>query len=455
MPSYTVVVKDTSPILSYRGTWLAGSSRDGLADQYLQSTFTLTETSGDTMSMQFFGSAVTIIGAKRGNHGNYQVQVDTAIYPPATGASNQELFNQTLFSASLATGLHNLTLTNSESKFFDVDYVSFDTSIGTPSEELIVNTFHATHPSFVYSPSSAWAEPGVVGAFTGSSGRATADPSASAAFTFQGKGHSALNWNPPLILQLPQVDQGPVFPLSAQKTFRKPRELLFYTGNLGRGTHTLRIGLQSGISGALVIESADVYTTPSFGGSFGTPVLSSNSSVGGTSSTLPQKIPTSAIAGLVVLGVVAVVAILGCLYLVWRLRRALKEVSKATSYTVQPNTLPSQSFVVDGGVNPQRGYSNPQIGPSTSQIGYSVTQLHPPIQPAIISQAQPFTYVSSSTATTSSASNYSSPASRVGYNDRKRRPQPSSSHNLTASTEVRSGSRVSQSLSEAAPPEYS
>ncbi|KAJ3502520.1 hypothetical protein NLJ89_g8851 [Agrocybe chaxingu] len=185
MPSYTVVVKDTSPILSYRGSWSAGSSRDGLADQYLQSTFTLTQTSGDTMSMQFFGSAVAIIGAKRGNHGNYQVQVDTALYPSATGASNQDLFNQTLFSASLGMGLHNLTLTNSESKFFDVDYVTFDTSIGTANEELIVNTFPATHPSFVYSPSSSWAEPGAVGAFTGSSGRATSDPSASATFTFQ------------------------------------------------------------------------------------------------------------------------------------------------------------------------------------------------------------------------------------------------------------------------------
>jgi len=59
------------------------------------------------MSFTFFGTSVGIYGAKRGNHGPYQVQVDNQQYPVGNGVATPDAFNQTLFSTNLQKGLHN------------------------------------------------------------------------------------------------------------------------------------------------------------------------------------------------------------------------------------------------------------------------------------------------------------------------------------------------------------
>ena len=75
------------------------------------------------MSFTFFGTSVGIYGAKRGNHGPYQVQVDNHQYPVGNGVATPDAFNQTLFSTNLQKGLHTVTLTNAANAYVDVDYV--------------------------------------------------------------------------------------------------------------------------------------------------------------------------------------------------------------------------------------------------------------------------------------------------------------------------------------------
>lgn len=76
------------------------------------------------MSFSFYGSSVTVYGAKRGNHGSYDATVDHSGSLPFNGKANPDQFNATLFTSSMNLGVHNLTITNGDDTFFDVDYVS-------------------------------------------------------------------------------------------------------------------------------------------------------------------------------------------------------------------------------------------------------------------------------------------------------------------------------------------
>ncbi|CAA7260613.1 unnamed protein product [Cyclocybe aegerita] len=187
MPSFTIYLEDTSPMLVYSEHWRAGSSgNDRFLDRYSQNSFMVTQNAGEIVNLQFYGSSVQVVGSKRSNHGNYEVQVDGG--PPLTfnGNAASEIFGENLFGGSdLGPGLHSLTLRNIGNNHSDIDYVTFQDNVGANNERLLVNTFQAAHPSFVYSPKSSWTNSTTVG--PADFGRGTSDPDASVVFTFQGK----------------------------------------------------------------------------------------------------------------------------------------------------------------------------------------------------------------------------------------------------------------------------
>lgn len=310
MPSFQAIVEDTAPFLVYSANWRAGTSADdSSADKYTQSSFTVTQAANATMSFTFFGTYVGIYGAKRGNHGPYQVQVDNQQYPIGNGVATPDAFNQTLFSTNLQNGLHTVTLTNNANTYLDVDYVSWQTSVGNDAETLIVNTYQDSHPAFSYSPTSSWGTPDFVSSFSGSTGHATTTPGAFAEFTFAGDAvglYGPVGPSGAAAFSV-QVDGGTPMNSTTNKQFYRPQQLLYYGSNLGSGIHTLKIqfGSSSGSNQALAIDYAEVYTTPSLGGSFGT--------------TLPVRVasafPIGATVGLAITSTLAFLALAAVVFL--------------------------------------------------------------------------------------------------------------------------------------------
>ncbi|CAA7260594.1 unnamed protein product [Cyclocybe aegerita] len=263
--------------------------------RYTESSFMMTDIAGSSMSFGFYGTSVTIVGAKRFNHGNYQVQVDGQSFPTSSGLSSAGLFNQTLFTTSTTLGFHEATITNLDNKFLDIDYVAYTTNIGEENEPLIINMFKDSHPSFMYLPQTSWALPESSGFFVGGCGHATRDATANATFSFQGKlinienspgidttddylGNAVALYGPvgPTSSEYTvSLDGGVPVPFNAVKQFYRPQQLLFYAANLSSTTHTIQISLGSS-RGSLAIDYATVYTTPSLGGSFGTPIIESS-----------------------------------------------------------------------------------------------------------------------------------------------------------------------------------
>ncbi|KAJ2935071.1 hypothetical protein H1R20_g2077, partial [Candolleomyces eurysporus] len=169
MPSYLAIYEDTSPFFTYTQGWRAGTSGgDSLADRYSESSFAVTNIQGASFSFKFYGTEVSIFGAKRGNHGLYQVTLDSMTSPEATG-------------------MHTVTITNKQDAYLDIDFVSWKASVGRDDEPLILNTWQASHPAFVYAPADAWTtNPPSVGTFMGATQHASSNPGASVRLTFQG-----------------------------------------------------------------------------------------------------------------------------------------------------------------------------------------------------------------------------------------------------------------------------
>ncbi|KAJ2917029.1 hypothetical protein MD484_g3407, partial [Candolleomyces efflorescens] len=177
MPSYLAVYEDTAPFFTYSGSWVAGSSRDDrFAEQYSESSFMVTQSTGASFSFRFYGTRVEIFGSKRVGHGAYQASLDGVSSPAASGSADPGQFKTSLYSSTVQKGFHNVTLSNMEARFLDVDFVSWMASVGRDDEPLIVNTRQDNDPGFAYNPPDAWmTTPPSVGTFSGSNGQSVGD----------------------------------------------------------------------------------------------------------------------------------------------------------------------------------------------------------------------------------------------------------------------------------------
>ncbi|KDR75000.1 hypothetical protein GALMADRAFT_226648 [Galerina marginata CBS 339.88] len=315
MPSFPIVLEDTSPMLVYSANWRAVSSEsDAAADQHSQSSATSTQTKGSSMSFSFYGSSVQLVGSRAHNHGPYAVQVNGNPSAPFNGQSDTPQFDQVTFNTTLATGVHNLTLTNGDNTIFDIDHVTFQTSVGQDNEGLIVNTYQDNNPSFTFTPPSSWNTPDNVGTFSGSSGHLTTQPSAAATFTFEVRDAVQLfgpvGPNSTAAYSVQMDNRSPSF-FSANKQFYRPQQVLFYAGNLGPGKHSLQIQLGSPATGEFAVDYANVFTAPSLGGSFLAMTADASTS---------RALPIGVLAGLAITTTLAAFASLLSIYLFWRQR---------------------------------------------------------------------------------------------------------------------------------------
>ncbi|KAF9547700.1 hypothetical protein CPC08DRAFT_715749 [Agrocybe pediades] len=277
-------------MIHYSANWQVGTSElDGVTDEleYSEKSFTVTSKQGESFKLQFYGTGVTIFGARRGNHGIYSAQLDGGPVFSATGTSTSDDLMQVLYTGNATLGMHTVTVRNDQDEYFDLDYVTFQTSVGKENEHLIVNTYQDD----AHVRRDAIALYGPVGPL--------------------GTTYSV------------QIDNNNSTEYTTNTTpFFKANEVLFYGGNLGPGNHTLRIETNA-VPGDFAIDYANVYTTASLGGSF------QEHSRKNTESQSQHEPPTPSlglIVGIVVGIVFAVLAISIVVYLFCRQRR--RAVSK-------------------------------------------------------------------------------------------------------------------------------
>lgn len=394
MPQFNTTIEDFAPVISYSGSndWRAGTSAtDSSSDLYSDSSFTLSQADGATATFTYNGTSFTIFGSKRANHGFYQITVDGNAFPPDNGASpDPGQFQVPLFSSpALPQGLHTVTLTNQGTSFVDIDFITWQSSVGDDDEQLVVSTVQDTDPSFVYTPGNVWGtNPPNIGTYSGSSGHGTATPGAFMTYTFTGDavylyGPVGPGSSPYSVI----LDGESPVNHTANKQFYQPQVLLYSATNLGPGEHVVKVEYQPSEPGQIfAIDYANVYTTAS------TPAAANKSSTG---------LSSAAVAGIVI-ALLFVLFILAALLIFLRRRKGRKNKRSLESPMVQ--SVGSNRDIL---ATPAMYSSQPQprypasIVPSTDNSSYY------PSGPNLVAEAQ--AYVPSASSDSDESSHYGIP----------------------------------------------
>lgn len=333
MPSFTATIQDYSPLISYDSNWFAGTSNDNRLDRYSDNSMMVTEVTGASATFRFNGTNVNVYGAKRSNHGSYQVTLDGSTSPAETGYNDTGIYQTLLFSSiTLEQGSHELILTNQgagDHPFLDIDFITWQTSIGSVDESLVVNTVQDTDPSFTYSPPSAWSSsPEHSDFYFGSTGHSSVEPGSVLTYSFSGEGVSLYGpVGPGYAAFSAQLDGGLSVNSTAIRKGFVPQVLLYHADGLGSGLHVLKLMMQpSGDDQELAVDFANVYTT---------------SSLQSSASMKSSSISTGAIVGIAISVSVTIALLSTALYLFLRNRRTVS----SDPTTNGPPFLPSRSNI--------------------------------------------------------------------------------------------------------------
>ncbi|RXW22096.1 hypothetical protein EST38_g3769 [Candolleomyces aberdarensis] len=233
-----------------------------------------------------------------------------------------------------------------ENKYLDIDFVSWKASVGRDDEPLIVNTWQASHPAFVYAPADAWTtNPPSVSNFIGATGHASSSPGASVQLNFQGLQPSPkVKWAISVTESIFTIGDaiaiyGPSGPNGA--SYHRTRQLLYYGATLGPGNHSIILTLEQIFdrSGMLAIDYAEIYTTPSLGGSFDNATPSPSS--GG-----PQV--TALIVGIAITGTLALL-VLGLLAFLFVSHKYKGRLNSTPTISPYPNLQPYNGVTSQAG----------------------------------------------------------------------------------------------------------
>ncbi|KZW03530.1 hypothetical protein EXIGLDRAFT_828411 [Exidia glandulosa HHB12029] len=177
MPQTTITLDDTSPLIRYSGNWRTGNnpnSPDAAVKSYYGSTFTMTTDNAATATLQFYGpGTVSVYGAKRFNHGPYNVTLDGTVYTGDGFATKPELYKQRLFAKKVTEGAHTLRINDAwvddGRKYLDIDYIQIVTDVGAKTL-----TADSSDKAFVYA-GAGW-QANDAGRVTGQSGDSVTIP---------------------------------------------------------------------------------------------------------------------------------------------------------------------------------------------------------------------------------------------------------------------------------------
>ncbi|KAK0191401.1 hypothetical protein F5146DRAFT_599832 [Armillaria mellea] len=311
-------IDDINPMITYEppSAWVPGNkTTDPEASNYSNNgTFTLCRQNGAMATFKFNGTGIAIYGAKRFNHGTYSATLDGVINR-FDGYSQTSIYNQSLFSASsLQNGPHTLILTNTQTNnnlsFLDVDYVTWNVSVGEDSRPP-TTTYQDDDSRFSYEPSDAWSTQENINGFQGQTAHRTNQANASVTLTFNGEevrifGYVGPNASPYLV----QVDNSTIGTLNGTKWNQFSGVVLYETSNLGPGQHTVTLmNTPAGTAQSLSIAYA---------------VITDNTT---DTSSDTSSLSSGAIAGIVV-GAIVGLAALALTIFFWRRRKNNKNRDK-------------------------------------------------------------------------------------------------------------------------------
>lgn len=345
MASFNVVLEDSSPLIQYfpPGAWSDSPLEDPLLASYSGQSYHSTSSRGATATVEFYGTGITLLGGKRGDHGTYAFSVDGNLVVPrgdARGPQNQG--RQPLATISdLPPGKHRAVFENLDGLRIDIDAILIADKVGSPGAGLEARIIDDVDAQISYFPSpAAWGQ-NQLPIFEGGTIHFSQDPSAAASTRFQGDAIAIYGTSAPDHAGLRVTLDGEVTIVGGGRGHVNrlhSKVLLYYRSGLRPGDHDLNLAVHSPNSAApfIDLDSITIFSGTSISNTGGsrsglTPRPSATAAgtsrnantVGGTG------LSTGALAGAIVAGVVGFLAcILLCIF-AWRWRRRKRQADDA------------------------------------------------------------------------------------------------------------------------------
>ncbi|KAJ8518723.1 hypothetical protein ONZ45_g4244 [Pleurotus djamor] len=427
MPRVNHTIDDRSPLIRYlpAGAWRLGSrTQDPLGMRYDNNgTFTLTTEVGASASFTFNGTGIWILGAKRSNHGPYDVNLDNARHP-GDGFSQEALFQVPLFAAmNLFNGLHTVQITNQPNQrdrpFIDIDSIIWETEVEEEDLSQPQRVIAHTDNSFRFEPPAAWSTL-VSAGFNSTTGRLTSTTGASATLNFTGSTISvfgAVNNN--LGSYSVQLDDRPPETFNATVLEYVPQTILYQSDNLGPGLHTVKFVNQPERSGlGLLLDYA---------------LITGESTTQAVAESGATGLGTGAVAGIAV-AAVALLAAIPLLWFFWWRKRHVRRRVDVNLMEEDKNNYPDHQEIAPVSVTtpftttsaPSMAMSNPYLAPSTRGGDSETTSFYQPteISSSSASNSTRALYVANSTdaggssyypSQSEAGSSYAYPREKAGF----------------------------------------
>ncbi|EJD03095.1 uncharacterized protein FOMMEDRAFT_156465 [Fomitiporia mediterranea MF3/22] len=343
MPAFNTTIDDVSPLITYLPleSWHFNTQEnDNYSTAYANGTATLTSTQGATATFTFNGTGVWLYGAKRPNHGTYSVLLDRVQkFTGLSGSRSDGLrdlnargneFQAVLWGISnLSPGPHEVVITNEEAAYLDIDFITWESVIGTVSSPMNSSVLL---PSDFKTNGAGWGTASTNSALNATSGIYTDAPGDSVIINFQVCDGVEIYGSTGTMCGLydVQLDGGASTTYNASRYLTQSNQLLFVGAGLGSGQHTLVLTSDQMSNGSLVIDHAQVNVAESSTSTISplTPPSTpgaTNTSDGGTNKALVGGL----VGALVTLGVLVMLA---GLYL-W-LRRRKRQAPLSTMGTI-------------------------------------------------------------------------------------------------------------------------
>lgn len=340
MASFTLVVEDGSPLISYSpaGAW-DDIVNDDVLLSYSGRSLHSTATRGATANFTFNGTGVKFFGAYRPGYGAYTLTVDGVEVANGNAESATLNVRQTLGAVSgLEYGEHTAVLTAVGDGTIDLDWIEMETRVGPDGSKVSAETIDDSNSRISYLPTSeSWAlnqSP----IFMGGGIHFSNNPAASASLTFTGDAVAIYGAVSPDHADVRITINGQDRSLRRRSSNRvnglHPQVLMYWADNLGPGEHTLAVsrsptslgGPFIDLDSVAVFSSVPVNNEATLGaGNNGSTGALNNNSLTGSSPSRPNtttSVPVRAIVGAVMGGVLGLLLIIGlALFFLFRKRK--------------------------------------------------------------------------------------------------------------------------------------
>jgi len=308
MASFSLVVEDCSPLISYSpvDAWV-DTPDDPLSTIYSGRSFHATTARGATLTFPFNGTGVRFFGGHRPDYGNFTLAVDGQVVQSGTARGDTATARHLLAGATnLPDGPHTAVLTSTGGGM-DVDWIEMVPHIGASGEKISASVVDDTDSRFTYLPSDdAWRVTQGT-AFTGGTVHFSSNPDAQASLKFNGDAIALYGTVSPGHSDIRVSIDGQEQPLTGRNNLTNglhPQVLLFFGESLGDGEHTMVItgDSTSGAPPFVDIDSVSVFATVNGEGNGA--IQSSRESSGRLSGALIGGIVGGIVGFLILLGLI-------------------------------------------------------------------------------------------------------------------------------------------------------